>query len=53
MTKQELKLATEMLKAVCKVLDENNIPSKYYTEHLGRIFDSEAISILEQEKSVA
>ena len=49
MTKQELKLASQMLQAVMNVLEENNIPSKYYVEHLGRIMDEEAISILQQE----
>jgi hypothetical protein len=50
MTKQELKLATEMLTAVMDVLEANNIPSKYYVEHFGQIMDAEAISILEQEQ---
>jgi hypothetical protein len=53
MTKQELKLATEMLTAVMDVLEANNIPSKYYVEHFGQIMDAEAISILEQETEAA
>lgn len=50
MTKQELDLATQMLTAVMDVLEANNIPSKYYVEHLGNIMDTEAISILQQEQ---
>ena len=53
MTKQQLKLATEMLEAVMNVLEENNIPSKYYVEHFGRIMDEEALSILQQELEAA
>ena len=53
MTKQELKLATEMLSAVLAVLEEHGIPSKYYVEHLGGIMDTEAVSILQQESEAA
>lgn len=39
-----------MLAAVMDVLEQNNIASKYYVEHFGRIMDEEAVSILEQER---
>jgi hypothetical protein len=50
MTEQELELATQMLGAVLEVLEARDIPSKYYTEHLGRLMDEQAVSILEQER---
>lgn len=50
MTKAELKLAQEMLSAIMAVLENNNIPSKYYVEHFAKIMDLEAVSILTQEK---
>jgi hypothetical protein len=53
MTKQELKLATDMLDAVMSVLEDHDIPSKYYVEHFGRIMDQEAQSILQQEAEAA
>lgn len=53
MTKKELKLASQMLQAVMDVLEQNNIPSKYYVEHFGYIMDEEAVSILCQEKEAA
>ena len=53
MTKKELKLATEMLSAVMDVLEQHDIPSKYYVEHFGRIMDAEAKSILQQELEAA
>ena len=53
MTKQELDLASQMLEAVLAVLEHNDIPSKYYVEHLGSIMDQEAQSILAQELEAA
>lgn len=53
MTNKELKLASQMLQAVMNVLEENNIPSKYYVEHFGRIMDEEAVAILTQELEAA
>jgi hypothetical protein len=47
------KLATEMLTAVMDVLEEHDIPSKYYVEHFGRIMDEEAASIIQQELEAA
>lgn len=47
------KLALDMLTALVDVLEQHNVPSKYYVEHLGALCDSEAESIVEQELEAA
>jgi hypothetical protein len=42
-------LALDMLTALIEVLEQHNVPSKYYVEHLGSVCDAEADSIVEQE----
>jgi hypothetical protein len=53
MTKQEQKLALDMLSALMDVLEQHNIPSKYYAEFLGSFCDEQAVSILTQELEAA
>lgn len=52
-TKAEQKLAVDMLKALLNVLEEHDIPGKYYTEFLGNFCDQQAVDILRQEREVA
>ena len=53
MSKKELELAHAMLEAVMDVLEQHDIPSKYYVELFGSIMDEQAVSILQQEQQAA
>jgi len=47
------KLALDMLSALLEVLEQHDIPSKYYTEYLGAWCDQQAQDIVLQELEAA